>query len=347
MKIGIISPLWKRVPPKKYGGTEYIVSLIASELVKKKYEVYLFASGDSETSGNLIPIVEKNLHELLGEYQWNNLNYDLYQMKIISKYANEIEIFHNHNGFVPLYFKEALKKPILTTLHSSLPFSKDLAFYVKDEPYVSISNAQRNLAPYLNFVATIYHGIPVELFPFQREKKDYVVFLGTISPYKGTDRAIKIAMKSGIKLIIAGELRKEFKTFFDTKIKPYIDGKNVEFIGELTFSEKVDILKEAKALLLPVRWEEAFGLVMIESMACGTPVIAYNKGAVPEVIKDKETGFIVNNIKDAVKALKRVETIDPLVCRSWVEKKFSAKRMVDEYEKLYQDILVQHRTKEI
>lgn len=342
MKIGIISPLWRRVPPKKYGGTEYVVSLITAELVKRNHEVYLFASGDSETPAHLIPIIDRNLYDLLGEYQWNNINYDLYQMKIVSKYADDIEIFHNHNGFVPLYFKEALKKPIITTLHSSLPFSQELALYVKDEPYVSISNAQRKLGPNLNFVATIYHGIPVELFPFQKEKKDYIVFLGTISPYKGTDRAIKIALKSGIKLIIAGELRKEFKTFFDNKVKPYIDGKNIEFVGELSFHEKIDILKEAKALLLPVRWEEAFGLVMIESMACGTPVIAFHKGAVPEIIKDKETGFIVKNTNEAVKALQKVESINPMTCRLWVEENFNVKKMVDEYEKLYKAILKQN-----
>lgn len=346
MRIGIISPLWKKVPPSRYGGTEYIVSLITEELVERGHEVYLFASGDSNTRALLIPIIEKNLYEILGDYKWDELTYDLYQMKIVCQYVDEVELFHNHNGFVPLYFRQALKKPILTTLHSSLPPKKELAFFVKDEPFVSISDAQRDLAPFLNYVATIYHGIPVEKFPFKKKKKDYVLFLGTLSPYKGTDIAIKIALTAGIKLVIAGEIRKEFLSFFERKVKPFIDGKNVEFVGEVSFEEKVELLKEAKALLLPVRWNEAFGLVMIEAMACGTPVIAYKNGAVPEIVKDKQTGFIVNNVKEAVKALKNIEKIDPLTCRRWVETKFNVKKMVDEYENLYLKLLLKEKIKE-
>lgn len=339
MRIGIISPMWKRVPPEKYGGTEYVVSLITEELVKRGYEVLLFASGDSITKAKLVPCVEKNLYDLVGGYRWDDVTFDLLQMKVVGSFVDEVDIFHNHNGFVPVYFLGYMKKPMITTLHSSLSPSRDLAYPVRDALYVSISDAQRILAPYLNYVRTVYHGIPVENFEFSKEKEDYLLFLGTVSPHKGVDRGIEIAKKSGMKLIIAGEIRKEFKSFFERKIKPHIDGRNVEFVGELSFSEKVNFLKKAKALILPVRWAEAFGLVLIEAMACGTPVIAYKMGAIPEIVVDGVTGFVVRNVKEAVKAVFSLDRIDPLNCRRHVEENFSVKKMVDEYERLYKEVL--------
>jgi len=340
MRIGIISPLWKPLPPERYGGTELIVSYIAEELVKRGHDVTVFASKDSKTSARLVPVTEKNLYDTFGYFKWDNLEYDIIETEMVGRLSSEFDILHNHNGFVPLSITPLIKTPMITTLHSSLPPQPEsLARAFKDRLFVSISNAQRQLAPYLNYIKTVYHGIDVERFPFSARTGDYLVFLGTFSPYKGPDIAIRIAKESKIPIVLAGEIRKEFEDFYKKEIASMDNGKDVIIKGELNFEEKVELLKNAMALLMPVRWQEAFGLVMIEAMACGTPVIGFNKGAISEVIEDGLSGFVVNSVEEAREALLKIQGIDRRHCRKIVEERFSINRMVDEYESLYRELI--------
>ncbi len=340
MRVGIISPLWKPLPPERYGGTELVVSLLAEGLVKKGHDVTVFASGDSKVSGRLIAVTERNLYDTLGGFKWDNLEYDIIETEMVGRLSMDFDVIHNHNGFVPLVISPLIKTPLVTTLHSSLPPQPEsLARAFKDRLFVSISNAQRQLAPYLNYIGTVYHGIDVDRFPFSEKTGEYLLFLGTFSPHKGPDIAIRIAKESGIPLILAGEIRKEFEDYYEKEIASMADNEDVIIRGELNLNEKVELLKNAKALLLPVRWQEAFGLVMIEAMACGTPVIGFNKGAIPEIICNGKTGFIVNSIEEAKDAVMRISEIDRSYCREWVKERFSLKKMVDEYEKIYKEVI--------
>ncbi|GAB5047044.1 glycosyltransferase family 4 protein [Thermodesulfovibrio sp. TK110] len=336
MKIGLISPLWKKLPPEKYGGTELVVYDLACALTEKGHEVTVFASGDSNLPCKLIPIIEKNLYEMLGQFKWDFYDYDILQTEIVGKMSDEFDVLHNHNGFIPLTISPLTKTPILTTIHSSLPPEPAvLRKAFKDRFYVSISNAQRELAPELNWIATVYHGIDVKKYPFSEEKGEYIVFLGTFSPHKGPDIAIEISKKAGIPIILAGEIRKEFEEFYREKILLKQDGKQIKVFGELTFQEKAELLKNALALILPVRWKEAFGLVMIEAMACGTPVIAFRKGSTQEVVEHGITGFLVDSVDEACEALQQIEKIDRNVCRETVQQKFSRDTMAENYLKIY------------
>jgi len=340
MRIGIISPLWKPLPPERYGGTELIVSYIAEELVKRGHDVTVFASKDSKTSARLVPVTEKNLYDTFGYFKWDNLEYDIIETEMVGRLSSEFDILHNHNGFVPLTITPLIKTPMITTLHSSLPPQPEsLARAFKDRLFVSISNAQRQLAPYLNYIKTVYHGIDVERFPFSARTGDYLVFLGTFSPYKGPDIAIRIAKESKIPIVLAGEIRKEFEDFYKKEIASMDNGKDVIIKGELDFEEKVELLKNAMALLMPVRWQEAFGIVMIEAMACGTPVIGFNKGAISEVIEDGLSGFVVNSVEESREAVLKIQRIDRRHCRKTVKERFSINRMVDEYESLYRELI--------
>lgn len=337
MRIGVASPLWKPVPPEKYGGTELIVSYITEELVKRGHEVTLFASGDSKTSARLISPVEKNLHDILGGFDWKEVSYDILEGEMVAKMATQFDIIHNHNGFVPLSHTSLIKTPVVTTLHSSLPPEpKVLAAAYKDRCFISISDAQRKLAPYLNYIGTVYHGIPVERFPFSDKHGDYLLFLGTFSPHKGPDIAIEVARRSRLPIILVGERRKDFEGFIKSEIEGKVSGSDVLLKGELDFEEKTKLLLGAAALLMPVRWDEAFGLAMIEAMACGTPVIGMRRGAVPEIVSHGETGFVVDTIDEMVEAIKDLNGISRERCRRVVEERFSVKRMVDDYEGIYE-----------
>jgi glycosyltransferase involved in cell wall biosynthesis len=339
MKIGIIAPLWKPVPPEGYGGTELVVSYITEELVRRGHDVTLFASGDSKTNARLVPIVEKNLYSLLGGFDWREFSYDILQADKVANMSEEFSIIHNHNGFIPLAFTPCIKRPVITTLHSSLPPEpKVLSEAFKDRCFVSISNAQRSLAPYLNYIKTIYHGIKVEEFPFNERDKGYLLFLGTFSPYKGPDTAIEVAKRSGIPIILAGERRDEFKEYIKKYIDDKADGENVIIKGELDPNEKAQLLSGAISLLMPVRWEEAFGLVMVEAMACGTPVIGFRKGSIPEIIEDRKTGFIVEDTEEMINAIKKIRNISRAFCRETARDKFSVERMVNDYERLYEEV---------
>lgn len=344
MKIIQVAPLEERVPPKKYGGTELVIYNITQELVRRGHTVYLVAAGNSKTNARLFPVFPKPLREYPEAMDIKNR--DSLKFIGVGKVLDDLskikaDIIHNHMGWRLLPFLPVIKAPVITTLHGPLDVKYQQMVYgrFKKANYVSISKNQRKGFPSLNFVGNVYNGIDVEKFPFSEKMGNYLAFLGRMSPEKGPIQAIEAAKKTGIKLKMAAKIDTVDREFFENMVKPHIDNKQIEFIGEIGPKEKGEFLKNALALLTPVQWEEPFGLYFTEAMATGTPVISFRRGSVPEIIKDGETGFIVNNIKEMVEAVKDIDKINRIDCRKHVEKNFSIKNMVDGYEKAYKKVL--------
>ncbi|MDO8498315.1 MAG: glycosyltransferase family 4 protein [bacterium] len=341
LRVAELAPLWKTIPPTKYGGSELVVSNLTEGLVSEGVDVTLFACGGSKTSGKLIEVIEKPMYDLMGGFSWTAISpYEFLSFNELFKRLNEFDIIHNHMGFHPLIFSKLLSVPIVTTLHSSVePDFPYLAKELKDCLFVSISDAQRKLAPSLNYIATIYHGIEIDKFrPNYTNNKNYFLFIGTLSKNKGIDLAVKACHELGQRLIIAGEVRESDKDFLEKEVLPFIDGDKIKFVGEVNHDQKVALYTHAKALLFPIRWNEAFGLVMPESLACGTPVIAFSNGAIPEVIADSETGFVVDDFEEFLKRIKQVNQISRKKCREVAEKRFDTKVMVQNYINLFEKV---------
>lgn len=337
MKIAQIAPLWIPVPPYTYGGTELVVSWITEELVKRGHEVTLFASGDSKTSARLIPIWPKSLWR--AHLHAPHAIFSLMYRKILEM-QDEFDIIHDHCEFYTAPYSKFLKPPIVSTIHH--PMYEEIIALFKKFPninYVAISKNQRKSAPGVNFVKTIYHGLPLEEYPFNPHPKDYLLWLSKITPEKGPAEAIEIAKEAGEKLILSGPILPGYGDYFDYRIKPLIDGKQIQFVGVADFQKKIDLFSNAKAFIYPVKRPEPFGLVVIESMACGTPVIAYKRGAMEEIIQNGKTGFLVSNKEEALEALKKIDKIKRIDCRKHIAKKFNLKTMVNKYEALYYKIL--------
>lgn len=342
MRIAQLAPLWKTVPPKRYGGTELVVSNLTEELVKQGIDVTLFACEGSETTAQLVKVIEKPMYDLVGGFSWKGIQaYEFLSYNELFKRISDFDIVHNHMGFHPTVFSQLLPTPMITTLHSSAaPDFPYLIDHVKDNLYVSISNAQRKVVSQLNYIQTIYHGIETKKFQFNNNTdNNYLFFIGTLSPQKGIDIAVKAARELGEKLIIAGEIRKEDENFLNEKIFPFVDGKQIQFIQELTFDQKCEHYAHAKALLFPIQWNEAFGLVMIESLASGTPVIAYNNGSVPEIITNGKTGYVVDNFEDFKKAIQNISTISRDICKKEAEEKYDVVIMAQNYINLYKKLI--------
>jgi len=343
MRIAQIAPLWIPVPPYTYGGTELIVSWLCDELVRRGHEVTLFATEDSKTSAKLIPIWKNSLWraKLTSPHAVFSLLYE----KLISL-QDQFDIIHDHCEFYTAAYSRFLKPPIVTTLHH--PLTEETIILYKKFPninFVAVSKSQRKLGPGINIVKTIYHGLPIEKYEFNPEPKNYLLWLSKIMPEKGIAKAIDIAKLSGENLIISGNIPPDQGDYFDFRIKPLIDGKKIKFVGASDFSKKIELLKNAKAFIFPVKRPEPFGLVVIEAMACGTPVIAFKEGSMPELIEDGKTGFLVNNVEEACQALKKINRISREYCREYVKKNFNLKRMVNRYEKLYKKILTKNHEK--
>ena len=337
MRIAQIAPLWIPVPPYTYGGTELVISWLCDELVRRGHEVTLFATEDSKTQAKLIPIWKNSLWQ--AKLKTPHAVFSLLYEKLISL-QDQFDIIHDHCEFYTTPYSKFLKPKIVTTLHHPLT-EETIILYKKfpDINFVAVSKNQRKSGPGINIVKTIYHGLPIEKYEFNPEPKNYLLWLSKIMPEKGIAKAIDIAKLSGENLIISGNIPPDQGDYFNFRIKPLIDGKKIQFVGASNFLKKIELLKNAKAFLFPIKRPEPFGLVVIEAMACGTPVIAFKEGSMPELIEDGKTGFLVNNVDEACQALKKINRISREYCREYVKKNFNLKRMVNRYEKLYKKIL--------
>jgi len=340
MRVAQISPLWESVPPPAYGGSELIVSLLTEELVRRGHDVTLFASGDSATQAQLAAVHPRALR--LDNAVKEHPIYEMLQLGQVYEQAQEFDVIHSHIGCAALPIAQLVKTPTIHTLHGRFtPDNERLFRYARRQPYVSISHAQRDPRLGLNYVATVYNGIDVDAHRFYPEPQDppYLAFLGRISPEKGTHLAIDIAKQAGWHLKIAGKIDRVDVDYYEQEIKHRIDGKQIEFLGEANHVQKNALMGGAVATLFPITWEEPFGLVMIESMVAGTPVVAINKGSTSEVIADGKTGFLCKTVEDCVNALDRVADLDRTACRQHVIQNFSVQRMVDGYEAVYRQLV--------
>lgn len=339
MKIAQLAPLYESVPPKLYGGTERVVSYLTEELVRQGHEVTLYASGDSVTKAALRPMAREALR--LDKTIIDAGAYHVLMIEKILQEGADYDIIHSHIDYTLYPLFRRFKTPTLTTLHGrlDLPDLPPLYREYSDIPLVSISDSQRTPLPWVNWLATVYHGLPEDLYTLHDKPGEYLAFLGRVSPEKRVDSAIEIAKKVGVPLKIAAKIDRVDQEYFDVVIKPMLNHPLIEFIGEVGEADKGEFLGNAHALLFPIDWPEPFGLVMIEAMACGTPVIARNKGSVPEVMVDGVTGFIVNDVEEAVKAVKKVHTISRRRCREVFEERFSAQCMARSYLALYQQLI--------
>jgi glycosyltransferase involved in cell wall biosynthesis len=339
MKIAQIAPLFESVPPKAYGGTERVVSYLTEALVKLGHDVTLFASGDSITRAHLRAICQRSLR--LDKHSIDPVADHVYLTERVFQESEQFEIVHSHMDYLFYPLLRRMRTPHVTTLHGRLDIPNLSMLYreFSDIPLVSISNYQRLPLSWANWLATVHHGLPEDLYSFREKPGEYLAFIGRISPEKRVDSAIKIAGRAGLPLKIAAKVDKVDQSYFDSAIKPLLGNGHVEFIGEIGESEKDDFLGNAYALLFPINWPEPFGLVMIEAMACGTPVIARICGSVPEVIDEGETGFMVKDVAGAVRAVKKLSRINRRRCREIFEQRFTATRMANDYLAVYEQLI--------
>ncbi len=334
MRIAVLSPISWRTPPRHYGPWESVVSLLTEELVRLGLDLTLFATGDSQTSGKLVAVCPRPYSE---DDSVDPKVAECLHISEVFERAADFDLIHNHYDFLPLTYSALVKTPVVTTIHgfsspSIIPVYKK---YNARSHYVAISEADKS--PELDYIATIHHGIDMARFPFLGAEGKYLLFFGRIHPHKGVREAIDVAQRVGIKLVIAGIIQDQ--DYFAAEVEPHIDGKTVEYLGSVGPDQRADVLGHALALLHLISFEEPFGLSMVESMACGTPVIAFARGSIPEIIRHGETGYIVEDIENAVNAVANIRSIDRSACREDVEQRFSHTRMARDYVDAYEKIL--------
>jgi glycosyltransferase involved in cell wall biosynthesis len=343
MKIAQIAPLVESVPPTLYGGTERVVSWLTEELVAMGHEVTLFASGDSVTKAVLEPIVPRSLR-LDGIH--DSLPYNIIMLDRAAVRMREFDVLHFHIDFFHYPMFRGMARKTLTTLHGrqDMPGMRDLYRAFPHMPLVSISNHQRLPVPPVNWMGTVYHGLPETLLQEGSGAGGYLAFLGRICPDKGPLEAIEIARRAGLRLKMAAKIDPADREYYDLQVRPVLDkSPHVDFIGEIDDTRKAEFLGNARALLFPICWPEPFGLVMIEAMACGTPVIAFNSGSVPEILEDGLTGFVVNDVDGAVAATAKIDRLFRPTIRSRFEERFSAGAMAREYVNIYEQLALTGR----
>jgi glycosyltransferase involved in cell wall biosynthesis len=340
MKIAQISPLWERVPPFRYGGTELIVKLVTDELVQRGHEVTLFASGDSITRAKLRSVHPQALR--LDPQIKEPLIYDQIMLAEVYQQADHFDIIHSHVGYGALSYCCFVKTPTVHTMHGIFtPDNEKIFQKFSWQPLISISEAQREPRLGLNYIHTVYNGIDTAVYQFYPEPTQpaYLAFVGRISPEKGPVQAIKIARAVGLPLKMAGKIDVVDKDFYTEQVEPLIDGEQIQYLGEISHEDKVKLLGGATITLFPINWREPFGLVMIESMATGTPVIGMGLGSVPEVIAHGKTGFVCHSLEEMIEVLPDAMKIERHTCREYVVSRFSVESMTDEYEKAYAMVL--------
>ena len=335
MRIAQVAPLYESTPPALYGGTERVVSYLTEELVREGNDVTLFASGDSRTAANLVAPCPRALR--LDPDCQDSLAYHMIMLEEVFRRSHDFDIVHFHIDYLHFPVSRRTRVPNLTTLHGRLDLPEHGAVYRQfpDMPLVSISNSQRKPLPMASWLATVYHGLPDDLYRFERTPGKYLAFIGRISPEKGLDRAIEAAIRAGMPIRIAAKIDKVDRAYFEAIIKPMLSHPLVEYIGEIGECEKQEFLGGAFALMFLIDWPEPFGLAMIEALACGTPVIAFRRGSVPEIIDPGVTGFIVNGVDEAARAVPEVAKLNREDCRSAVEQRFSSSRMANDYLRQY------------
>ena len=340
LRIAQIAPLFERVPPKLYGGTERVVSYITEELVRRGHEVTLFASGDSQTSAKLMPGCKQALR-LSGRPEMGTFLQLPMLSDVYERASSRFDVIHSHVDYWSFPFARLTDVPTVATMHGRLDIDELHPVYARyrSVPLISISDAQRAPLPFMNWVATVFHGLPRDRLRFSPGPGKYLAFLGRISPEKRPDIAIEVARKVGIPLKLAAKVDAVDRDYFEAVIKPRLSPPDVELIGEIGESEKSEFLGNALALLFTIDWPEPFGLAMVEAMACGTPVIARPCGSVPEIITPGVTGLIAEQADDLVSAVKMVEKLSRLVCRREFENRFTAEIMVDRYEQVYRELI--------
>ena len=335
MRIAQVAPLFERVPPVTYGGTERVVAYLADALVELGHDVTLFASGDSRTSARLVSAAPRSLR--LDTTCRDTMAPQIHELELVSRMAHRFDVIHFHTGFLHLPLTPYLEAPSVTTMHGRLdmdelsPLMKDFS----DAPLVSISDYQRRPYPHQRWCATVYHGLPPRLLPYNASPDDYVAFIGRISPEKRLDRAIEIARRAGLELRVAAKIDAADREYFEAEIAGLMTQPHVTYLGEIGEAEKAELLGGARALLFPIDWPEPFGMVVIEALSCGTPVLAWPGGSVPELLEPDVTGWIVDSIDAAVEALRRVDAIDRAACRAAFEQRFTADRMARDYVAVY------------
>lgn len=347
MRIAQVAPLYESVPPRHYGGTERVVSYLTEELVRLGHDVTLFASGDSITAAKLVastPTALRARPVSSGGVSDDFVAPHVLMLEDLLQLAHEFDVIHFHSGYLHFLLARFLRVPHVTTMHGrlDLPELQPLFRAFSQVPLVSISNHQRQPLAFANWTATVYHGLPADLYGPGHGRGDYLAFLGRISPEKRVDRAIQVAERTGMELRIAAKVDDADRRYYEERISPMLQHSRVQFIGEIGEIEKRSFLGNARALLFPIEWPEPFGLVMVEAMACGTPVIAFRRGSVPEIITDGETGFIVDSVDAAVAAVERLDTVDRAQCRRAFEARFLASRMAEEYVAVYRRLLWDH-----
>jgi glycosyltransferase involved in cell wall biosynthesis len=351
LRIAQIGTVWEQTPPKLYGGTERVISNLTEELVKRGHKVTLFATGDSKTKAKLSSITKRPLYR--EGIPWTNFLYPLYHISEVFEQADKFDLIHMHfntrQDYASLVLAGMVKTPTIFTTHFVLPLEKDkdrhdrfmfLKKY-KDRNFISISEAQQTL-PELNFVGTVHNGLDLSKYHPAKKAGQHLVWIGRICHDKGTREAIEVAKKTGLKLILAGKIDQhnpEYLEYYEKEIEPHIDGQQITYVGEVNDKQKEALLKKALALLNPINWNEPFGLVTIEAMAMGVPVIAFNNGPVHEQILDGKTGFIVHNVQEMADAVGKVGTLNRGLIREYAVRNFSVKMMADGYEAIYRKIL--------
>jgi glycosyltransferase involved in cell wall biosynthesis len=338
MRIAMLSPIAWRTPPRHYGPWESVVSLLTEGLVNREMDVTLFATKESQTKGKLVGVCPRGYEEdesILPKV-WEALH-----ISELFEQGDEFDLIHNHFDYLPLTYMGMTSTPVLSTIHGFsspkiLPVYKK---YNRRAYYVSISNADRS--PELDYVATIHHGIDLGQFTFRPEQGDYLLFFGRIHHEKGAKEAIEIARRGGVKLIMAGIVQDA--SYFDREVRPHVNGDNVVYVGSAGPKKRNELLGGAFAMIHPINFDEPFGLSVIEAMACGTPVVAFNRGSMPEVISEGRTGFLVSSVDEAAGKVAQVKELDRRDCRKWVEERFSVDRMVDDYIRVYETILAKRK----
>lgn len=342
MRIAQVAPLEVAVPPRGYGGTERVIYSLIEELVRLGHDVTLFAAGDSQTSAKLVPMLGKSLH-FDPAHDVNAYHVAMLE-EVYTRYADAFDVIHSHLDYLTLPFLRVTPTPTVLTLHGRLDEPEwDRVFHqYAHANYVSISDDQRSVLSDINFVATVHHGIDLRSYTFHREQGDYLVFIGRVSPQKRPDLAIEVAKRSGIKIKLAAKVDYREEAYFKQEIRPLLDHPLVEWLGEIDEREKRELMGNALAFILPIDWPEPFGLVFIEALACGTPVITRPIGSVPELLEDGVTGYTGRDADELVDAVRKVRDISRAACRAYAERRYSAERMALDYLRVYRRVQTRH-----